>query len=215
MSKYCFIGDLHGRLDTLDRILSKCPDHHYVFLGDIIHHKHFFKRTRKTSPLKMINRVRKLSEDGRASVVLGNNENYVLKHLVFPKTKIQQKEVRHTLSCLRNLSLPERLEILNWLTNIPLTLEIESDGITYRCAHAYYDPSPGSRSREDILVGIGYPWFRNDDLSEHIDTDPRFQYFFGHYGYPYFRRNLRILDATNFEGVGVYLSDRDEFMIYY
>jgi hypothetical protein len=45
--------------------------------------------------------------------------------------------------------------------------------------------------------------------------DPEYMYFFGHYGLPYRRKNVNILDATNLEATGVYYTDRDESVVYY
>lgn len=211
--KYCLIGDLHGRLETLDRILERSNGYHFVILGDAIHHKPFFKRSRRSSPTKMLLKIKKMADAGNATFIIGNNENYILKNLLLPRNEVKQKEVRYTLSCLKELPLDERLEILHWISNCPLTFEFESYGKTYRCAHAYYDPEYTKETRNNVLTGIGYPWFKTDELSDHIRGDA--EYFFGHYGYPYFRKNLKILDATNFEGVGVYYTDREEFLIYY
>jgi hypothetical protein len=212
--KYCIIGDLHGRIDTLNRIIDLSPNYHYVFLGDIIHHKPHFKRTKRSSPIRMLKIVKGLTDKGQASAILGNNENYILKNLILPKSKIRQREVKFTLQCLKELKAGERIEILHWLANLPLTLEFKSYGKLYRCAHGYYDSNYTTENRNEVLSGLGYPWFRQDCLTKHLKSEEA-QYFLGHYGYPYFRQNLKIIDATNFEGVGVYYTDRDEFMIYY
>lgn len=211
--KYCLIGDLHGRIDVLDRILEKSKNYHYVFLGDIIHHKPFFRRTKRTSPIRMLFKVKKLVDSGIATLIIGNNENYILKNLILPDAQVNRKEVRFTLQCLRDLEFEQRLSILHWISTSPLTLEFESYGKIYRCAHAYFDPNYTSQTRNNVLTGLGYLWFRQDELEKHISNDA--EYFFGHYGHPYFRKNLHIIDATNFEGVGVYYTDREEFLIYY
>ncbi len=211
--KYCLIGDLHGRVETLERILEKSEGYHYVFLGDTIHHKAFFRRAKRSSPVRMLLKIKKLVSAGKATFIIGNNENYILKNLVLPRSQIRQKEVKYTLECFKELPLNQRLDLLHWLTTSPLTFEFESYGKTYRCAHAYYDPDYTDSTRNNVLTGIGYPWFKNDQLEDHIKPDA--EYFFGHYGYPYFRKNLKIIDATNFEGVGVYYTDREEFLIYY
>lgn len=211
--KYCIIGDLHGRIETLDRILQKSEGYHYVFLGDTIHHKSFFRRSKRTSPVKMLLKIKNLVDREKATLIIGNNENYILKNLALPKPQIKQREVKYTLELVKSLPLKTQLELLHWLLVTPLTLEFETEGQVYRCAHAYYLPEYTDSTRNNVLTGIGYPWFRNDPLDDHIRKDAK--YFFGHYGYPYFRENLRVLDATNFEGVGVYYTDRDEFLIYY
>lgn len=53
---YAFVGDLHGRVNLLRTILERDTDrhYHYVFLGDTIHHKNFFQRNRRCSPVKVL-----------------------------------------------------------------------------------------------------------------------------------------------------------------
>lgn len=213
IDKYCIIGDLHGRVEALDKIIQRSEGYHYVFLGDAIHHKPFFRRAKRTSPVRMLLKIKALVDQKAATFLIGNNENYILSNLVLPKTQIRQKEAKYTLECLKDLPLGERLSLLHWLATSPLTFEFESYGKIYRCAHAYYNPNYTEETRNSVLAGIGYTWFKTDPLEEHIAPDA--EYFFGHYGYPYFRKNLKILDATNFEGIGVYYTDREEFLIYY
>jgi hypothetical protein len=149
--------------------------------------------------------------ENRGTLILGNNENYVLNSLVLPDKDIKKKELRYTLECLRELSLSERIKYISILSNAPLSLEIEGK---YRLAHAYYPHEGQNVSRETTLFGPGYAWFRDDDLSKH-QIDPNYMYFFGHYGLPYRHANINILDATNLEATGVYYTDRDEMMVYY
>lgn len=211
--KYCIIGDLHGRINTLERIIEKSEGYHFIFLGDTIHHKSFFHRTKRTSPMKMLFKIKKLVDANRATLIIGNNENYIIKNLALPKNQIRHKEVKYTLECIKKLAMSDQLKLLHWLLTSPLTLQFETGDKTYRCAHAYYNPEYTDQTRDNVLTGLGYPWFRNDQLEKHLDQNV--EYFFGHYGYPYFRKNLHIIDATNFEGVGVYYTDREEFLIYY
>lgn len=210
---YAFVGDLHGRINLLRTILERDPDldYHYVFLGDTIHHKPYFRHNKRSSPIKIFKAIHSLIGQGKATLVLGNNENYVLRELVMPSQKIKKKELKYTLECLRELPLSERLSYISMLSNAPLHLELEG---RYRLAHAYY-PHPGQNlKRENILFGPGYAWFRDTDLSKHM-IDPSYQYFFGHYGLPYRHKNISIIDATSLEATGVYYTDRDEFMVYY
>lgn len=213
-SSYAFVGDLHGRVQLLERILSKDPDskYHYVLLGDIIHFKPHFKYNRRVSPIRMLRLVSELVDSGRATLILGNNENYVLRGLVLPPDEVKKKEAKHTLKCLKELELEERLKYISLLSNAPLNLELDG---TYRLAHAYYPHATQDVKRDTILHGPGYIWFRDNDLKTNHYIDSRYKYFFGHYGYPYWRENISIIDATSLEATGVYYCDRDEFMIYY
>lgn len=207
-----FVGDLHGRVSLLNTILARDPDrkYHYIFVGDIIHHKPFFRRNPRVSPVKILRTVADMVESGGATLLLGNNENYILNSLITPPEKIKKREAKYTLKCLKELDLEERLKYINLLSSAPLSLEIDN----YRIAHAYYPHEGQGVSRETNLYGPGYVWFRDPDLSRHC-IDPNYRYFFGHYGLPYWHKNVNIIDATSLEAVGVYYSDRDEFMLYY
>jgi len=210
---YAFVGDLHGRVNLLRTILERDPDKHYqyVFLGDTIHHKPHFKYSKRCSPIKVLQIINSLMLEDRGTLILGNNENYVLNSLVLPDKEIKKKELKYTLQCLRELPLSERIKYISILANAPLSLEIEGK---YRLAHAYYPHNGQEVPRDTILYGPGYAWFRDADLSKH-HIDPDYLYFFGHYGLPYRHRNVNIIDATNLEATGVYYTDRDEVMVYY
>ncbi len=211
---YAFVGDLHGRVNLLRTILERDPEkrYHYVFLGDVIHHKPHFKYNKRCSPIKVLRVIDALMGEGRGTLVLGNNENYVLDALIMPGQSIKKKELKYTLECLRELPLAERLRYITMLSNAPTHLELEG---RYRLAHAYY-PHPGQDvPRDTVLFGPGYAWFRDPNLETRHHIDPAYTYFFGHYGLPYRHKNVNILDATNLEATGVYYTDRDESVVYY
>lgn len=199
--KLCVIGDLHGRKSLLEKIVQTNPDYHYVILGDIIHHKPFFRRTQRVSPLRIIDYIMSLGD--QATTLMGNNERYVLDRFCYPLSQIKKSEARFTMQVLRALDTPRRLEVMRFLINLPPHLEISK----YRFSHAYYqDPNTH-------LYGPGYKWFFPEHDPDHI-LDPNYEYFFGHYGKPYFRKNIRVLDCTELDAVGVWLTDRSEFKVY-
>ena len=211
---YAFVGDLHGRVNLLRTILGRdeACHYHYVFLGDTIHHKPYFRHNKRCSPVKIFKILNPLMEENRATLILGNNENYVLNALVMPGQNIKKRELKYTLECLRELPLPERLRYISILSNAPTHLELEG---RYRLAHAYYPHEGQNVSRDTTLFGPGYAWFRDQDLETRHLIDPEYLYFFGHYGLPYRHRNINILDATSLEATGVYYTDRDESVVYY
>lgn len=209
---YAFVGDLHGRANVLQDILERDNGkYHYIFLGDILHHKPYFRRAKRVSPIRILAQVYELVSTGRGTLILGNNENYILRNLINGEEKIKKKEVKYTLKCLKQLPLAERVAYLGMLSNSPTHLEIDG---TYRLAHAYYPHQGVQVSRNQVIHGPGYLWFRDEDLSVH-GIDPNYQYYFGHYGLPYRKGNVHILDATSLEGVGVYYTDKDESVLYY
>ena len=97
------------------------------------------------------------------------------------------------------------------LSSAPLSVEIQGK---YRVAHAYY-PHSLITDRQVCLHGPGYIWFRDLNLQTIHHIDPAYKYFFGHYGIPYYRENINIIDGTSLEACGVYYCDREEFMLYY
>lgn len=204
----CIIGDLHGRTKTLLKILKDSQARHdnyqYVIIGDLVHHKAYFKRTKPTSTIKLIKTVMEMD---RVTMIRGNNEQYVVDSINLPLKLIKQVSTRRTVEELRRLPMKECDQIVSWLGTRPYSVQLGS----YRIAHAYYPH--GQTSIQTVLSGPGYPWFKKDDLSTHLDSD--YVYILGHYGYPFIKENLKIIDATLFEGVGVYYTDRDEFMVYY
>lgn len=210
---WAFVGDLHGRVHVLEKILDRDPafKYHYVFVGDILHHKPFFRYSKRLPSTKILQKVEELVSSGNATLILGNNENYVLRSLVMADKDIRKGEVKNTLKSLKEVSLQERLKYISMLSSAPLSLELDNK---YRLAHAYYPHSTQTLTRDSILHGPGYPWFKDSDLSRH-SISPDYRYFFGHWGSPYWRENITVLDATSMEAVGVYYTDRDEFTIFY
>lgn len=211
----CFIGDLHGRLEVLNKIFKDAKrrgTYHFVLIGDILHHKRYFKRTKPVHPVVVLKAVKSLQEAGKVTVIMGNNEAYILDSIYKPFKEIKSDSVKQTVLSINKLKDPERQALLTWIANLPKYLELDSAGKKYRAAHAYY-PSAKFNADSHVLSGPDYAWFKKDDLADHLD--PGYQYILGHYGYPYMRDNLRIIDATLFEGVGAYYTDRNEFMLYY
>lgn len=147
------------------------------------------------------------------TLLLGNNENYILENLVTPEKDIIKKETRYTLRCLKELDFNLRIDLISWLARCPLTATIQTNSRQFRLGHALFIEEITKTNRSQILSGPGFPWWK-DKLERYCPYDED-TYVLGHYGYPYIRKNLRIIDATNFEGVGVYYTDREEFLICY
>lgn len=203
MVKICVIGDIHGRIKILQRIINEYlpQDYHIVILGDIIHHKKYFRRTTKTNPIRVIEYI--MSLGGDVTTICGNNETYILERLNYPLKDIYKREAQYTISCLRGLDTQKRLNILRWMLNMPTKLELGK----YRFAHAFYD-DPNPR-----LFGPGERWFEPEKIGKY-NIDPSYKYFIGHYGKPFFHNNIYCLDCTELEAVGVYLTDKNIFKVY-
>lgn len=161
----------------------------------------------------MLQYIRSKNLLGEMTLLLGNNENYILENLVTPEEKIIKKETRYTLRCLKELDFNSRIDIISWLARCPLTATIQTELKNYYLGHALFSEKITNSNRNSILAGPGFPWWK-DRLEEYCPCEKDI-YIYGHYGYPYIRKNLRIIDATNFEGVGLYYLDREEFLIQY
>lgn len=203
MKPLCIIGDLHGRVRILESILKDNVGCKFIILGDTVHHKPHFRRSKRSNPLKIINILMDLTKKREAQVIMGNNEKYFLDQMLFPIETVKHPEARYTIQQIKSLSNPQRLLVASWFLNLPPCLEIDN----YRFAHAYYqDPN-------EQLFGPGYAWFHKQ--YEHLHPlDPDFSYFFGHYGRPYFRKNINVIDCTELDAVGVYRTDLLEFKVY-
>ncbi|WP_407543800.1 metallophosphoesterase family protein (plasmid) [Deinococcus radiomollis] len=68
------IGDIHGRLDLLNLMLSRFPDRQYVFLGDLT--------DRGPDSPGVVARVRDLVEEGRAICCMGNHDEMMIQAVI-------------------------------------------------------------------------------------------------------------------------------------
>jgi len=199
--KLCVVGDLHGRIKTFQRIVEDHSDYDFILLGDVIHHKHYFRRNPRTNPIRMIEYIISLGD--RVQTICGNNEHYILERLNYPLKDIYKREAKFTISCLRDLNSEKRMKILKWMINLPSKMEIEN----FRFAHAFYD-DPNPR-----LYGPGERWFEYEKIDKY-NLDNNYIYFIGHYGRPFFYRNIRCIDCTELEGIGIWLLDKNLFQVY-
>jgi hypothetical protein len=202
----CFIGDLHGRLDTLHRIISAHPDHFYVFVGDMIHRKGFFSQ-RTSSSFSVLREVRAICDAGNGVAILGNNEYSILANLIKPIENVRKKELRSSLLELQRMSFEKRMSWLRWLQDLPYYTKINE----YSVSHAY--PSP-TQLEMAVYGPRGGCWFKPpSSANEHLIDGC--VHIFGHYGRPYISDQVKCIDATDFEQVGVYISDYNQFLTFY
>lgn len=202
----CFIGDLHCRLDTARRIIRAYPDHFYVFMGDLVHSKRFFKQ-KTCSSFEMLSYVRGICAQDIGAVIMGNNEYSILANLITPEKKIRKKELRASLREVREMDFEGQMAWLRWLQDLPHKLEINE----YVVSHAF-----PSDEREMALYGPGNIWFKPPSkLAQYAQLLPDKKYVVGHYGYPFISNQVKCIDATNFGGVGVYVTSPEQFLIFH
>jgi serine/threonine protein phosphatase 1 len=74
MSGLCIIGDVHGEMFLLDKLIRKVPsDVEFVFVGDLVN--------RGPQTREVLDFVGNLVREGAAAVVMGNHERALLRFL--------------------------------------------------------------------------------------------------------------------------------------
>lgn len=78
MEKMVFVGDIHGKIEVIDFVEKKFPNHQKIFVGDLVD---AFDRTRKQQ-LACVQKVLSMVDKGDTRVILGNHElSYLTKEM--------------------------------------------------------------------------------------------------------------------------------------
>lgn len=161
-----FIGDVHGWLDRLDRVLDQAEGE-LVFMGDLI--------DRGPDAIGVIDRVRGLCDAGRARCLLGNHEYALVRGLGHEALGIPADEALYRSWCVNfggwavmdALGMPDtdplRLHRLlgdrfDWLAGLPWLLEGDAEGQPWYAVHAGLD----GRSWHDQHMLLGRGWAADD-----------------------------------------------------
>jgi hypothetical protein len=145
---YFIIGDIHGHADALEALLSKAgfaeqngvwrnPTVHAVFIGDLV--------DRGPKQLGVINVVRRMVNDGAASVCLGNHEfnaiGWSTEHSKRPgdyyRPRSTKNRSQHSvfLDAVTNDSDLHK-ELVAWFKKLPMWLEFPGFRAVHACWHA-------------------------------------------------------------------------------
>lgn len=156
-----FIGDVHGWLDRLDRVLTQAEGG-LVFMGDLI--------DRGPDAPGVIDRVRSLCDAGQARCLMGNHEYALVRGLGHAALGIAPDETLYRSWCVNFGGWavmdafgmpdtdPERLrrllgDRLDWLARLPWLLEGEADGRRWCAVHAGLDGRTWSDQRPLLAKG--------------------------------------------------------------
>ncbi len=154
-----FIGDVHGCLYELKRLLDKlnyCSKERLIFVGDLINKGPF--------SLKTLEFVRSLN----AECVLGNHELQFLEHLQ-KNTKLNYKALRSLKEHMSyQLSLWEK-----WLSDLPLYIEEEDFLVVHAGLKPYTHPSKTPRY---ILTNIR-TWDKTGKNLNRKDCPPWYDFY--------------------------------------
>ena len=152
-SGYDVIGDVHGHLDALTRLLHELgyrqrdgvymhPDRTAVFVGDLI--------DRGPDQVGVVELVRRMVETDHALAVMGNHEfnaiAYATPNPVRPGEHLRPHTSKNTGQHAVFLDQvgyesPLHGQIIDWFLSLPLWLELELEGERIRVIHACWHPS--------------------------------------------------------------------------
>ena len=181
------LGDVHGRADRframLDRIRFTGQDTLYL-LGDMI--------DRNPDGIELLQQVRKTEN---MQMILGNHEHMMLQALAEPTRPLFGRNEKRDLwyynggevthRAFRSLEKTEQKELLDWLADLPLNLELNCAGRDWLLVH-------GSPAASFPTRGHAYPdetsyavWERLDPFTE--NDFPELTILCGHTPTVYFR----------------------------
>ncbi|MBW2231811.1 MAG: metallophosphoesterase [Deltaproteobacteria bacterium] len=126
-----FIGDVQGCGDELDLILDRATARFgeecvFHFVGDLVN--------RGPYSMRVLERVRKLADAGRAHCVLGNHEINLITQ-AFGLREAGERDTIHEI-----LGSQEADDWLDWLRALPLVESAELSGCPFAMVHAAVHP---------------------------------------------------------------------------
>ena len=213
-SRLIFIGDVHGQIDKIDEFISSQDENSiFVFLGDLIHVKPHFKVDQYYSTVEVINYFRELEKRRECKFVLGNQEIYVLDCLLSERKRgINKDEVQNSINAIRALPIMEQIDLLHWIRMIPFSLSIQTERKLYKVAHAYYLENPETKQEKDLCTfGKISDWMKKKYLPFKLERNE--VVILGHYGKPFIRPELKIIDSTFLQGIGVFHAKNNLFEV--
>ncbi len=126
MSDLYAVGDVHGCLESLKKLLEKLPENaRLIFLGDIVN--------RGPESLETLRLVKSLCEEGRAKCLLGNHD----LHLLAVAAGHGSLHRRDTIGEI--LEAPDRAELISWLRHQNIALFEENTLFVHAGVHPSWD----------------------------------------------------------------------------
>jgi len=132
--QFIFVGDVQGCADELNDLLARAKrrfgsDCHFYFVGDLIN--------RGPASYRVLQRVRELSEMGRAHAVLGNHELALMRLALGHRNPAPDDTFQELLA------RPDAGEWIDWLRSRPLALTGQLGNQPFVLVHAAVAPSWG------------------------------------------------------------------------
>ena len=212
---YAFIGDVHSDIRHLDLLLSKLPPRYkLVFLGDIFDYR---KEDNKGDTQAVYDLLKQLG----APILNSNHQYKMMRWIEDNSTKVSTSMQRSITDLGLYDNKEKQLELYAFLKQCPLTLELSSNGVLYKLAHAYHPgtlrPKENSMQKGLCLYGPTYKingsrlrlkWWESKEPRDFIRVA-------GHYNLVYVSEQSLILDSgCGTEGgyLTAYLTDTKELV---
>lgn len=175
-------SDIHGQYELYKKMLDVIGfnehDHLYI-LGDII--------DRGPDSLKMLQDV--ISRKN-ATCLLGNHELMMYMFIMYGEMDYWMSRANggnKTYELLMNLTPKERKQILKFIHNMPLQVELEVNGITFLLSHSFFLRNRKTKKWKDTDIGIvsdvvwSSPWRAWEYVDPETYKNDGREHIIGHY----------------------------------
>lgn len=198
-----FVGDIHGNLNSLKKVIAKYGDTHFlIFLGDI-----FNDKTELATVPEIAEIIHILRSLNHAIILHSNHDQMVVKALESPTSKFYRPQGWDvTQAYINSLSVEKKESLKYWLSSHPLWVElITVNQLQIAAAHAYPNLKAEKFRRGKYLtkeqlscIGIGSPkyWWSSpkyNDVLLNFD-----QTVVGHHGIIKLHNRLVMIDLCGF-----------------
>lgn len=130
---YALIGDIHSQYEPLFKALSYCQNNALipVLLGDV-----FDSRCESSDSVGVYKLLRQAQTELGAVILRSNHQDKLERYLKGNSVKVSP-ELQRTIDDMA-LGGVSASELLTWLESFPYGFCFKSEGVEYRCAHAYF-----------------------------------------------------------------------------
>lgn len=199
------MSDLHGNSARFRSVMDKIhlsPDDRLYIGGDVI--------DRYPDGLALLRQIREMPN---AQLILGNHEYMMLNALTPEGEALPWKRGpadaelyrwfcnggQKTMRAYRTLSQAEQKELREYLTQLPLNLDLSVNGIAYKLVHAapleLFRGRYGAQYEDAVEFAV---WHRFDDFRY---LPEEYVMIFGHTPTAYYRNESKVLSVWHGEGV--------------
>lgn len=201
--KILVVPDLHGNLHHLKWVVETFPEHHYVFLGDLI--------DRGPESANVVQKVRALVDFRRAELCMGNHEDLAIKGILDGSTEVFYIWIANGgLSTLRSYGLQRERDFrgteleddLQWIRENALDYTVHHHALIAHAARPRFGDTPEGKNQ---VVGDHHIWDRPTMHELYSLPD---NVFYSVHGHTPFSHPILLEDDAYFLDLGGFHSDR-------